>query len=142
MGKAEIVEDSVMKISQKPQIINVRDFCNECGNCDSFCPTAGAPYQTKPKFHLTKESFDAEPTGFRFEDGKLFCKKPGFVSSLAFENGSVVYESPAVAAKFGKDDFELKEFSIKNGVSDAINLEHVSEMFLLLKNLKDFPLFQ
>jgi putative selenate reductase len=142
MGKAEIVDSSVIKISQKPQIINIRDFCNECGNCDSFCPTAGAPYKTKPKFHLTKESFDAEPTGFRFEDGKLFCKKSGFVSSLAFKNDSVVYESPQVSASFGKDDFELDEYSIKNGVSDAINLEHISEMFLLLKNLKDFPLFQ
>jgi putative selenate reductase len=142
MGKAEIIDNGILKISQKPQIINVRDFCNECGNCDSFCPTAGAPYKTKPKFHLTKESFDAEEAGFHFENGKLLCKKPGFISSLAFDNGLAVYESPAVTARFGKDDFELKDYTIKNGVSDAINLEHISEMFLLLKTLKDFPLFQ
>jgi putative selenate reductase len=40
-------------ITQKFQIINIGDFCNECGNCSTFCPTSGAPYRVKPKFSLT-----------------------------------------------------------------------------------------
>ncbi|MDZ7765969.1 MAG: putative selenate reductase subunit YgfK [Melioribacteraceae bacterium] len=46
------------EVNQKYQIININDFCNECGNCDTFCPTSGAPYKVKPKFALSKESFD------------------------------------------------------------------------------------
>jgi putative selenate reductase len=41
-------------ITQKFQIINIGDFCNECGNCSTFCPTSGAPYRVKPKFYLSK----------------------------------------------------------------------------------------
>ena len=26
------------------------DFCNECGNCDVFCPDLGGPYTLKPTF--------------------------------------------------------------------------------------------
>jgi len=141
-GKAGIIEKGVMKITQEPQIINVRDFCNECGNCDSFCPTSGAPYKTKPKFHLTRESFDIEPAGFMLEDKKLIRKKDKMLSSLSFEDGSVVYEASNIVAYFGRDDFSLKGFNLKGAVADTIELAHVSEMYLLLKNLADFPLFQ
>ncbi|MBU0528743.1 putative selenate reductase subunit YgfK, partial [bacterium] len=48
---------------QSTQIITIGDFCNECGNCDTFCPTAGAPYKTKPHLFLTKDSFLQESEG-------------------------------------------------------------------------------
>ena len=34
-----------VRIAQRFQIINLGDFCNECGNCTTFCPTSGAPYR-------------------------------------------------------------------------------------------------
>ena len=37
-------EDGVIPITQKHQIANFADFCNECGNCDVFCPEDGGPY--------------------------------------------------------------------------------------------------
>ena len=36
------------------QIVNVGDFCNECGNCTTFCPTSGAPYRDKPRFWIDR----------------------------------------------------------------------------------------
>jgi len=30
------------------QIACYADFCNECGNCDTFCPEYGGPYIKKP----------------------------------------------------------------------------------------------
>ena len=36
---------------EKPrQIGNFADACNECGNCDVFCPEDGGPHLTKPRF--------------------------------------------------------------------------------------------
>lgn len=32
---------------KQPQILHIDRLCNECGNCKSFCPYAGAPYQDK-----------------------------------------------------------------------------------------------
>jgi putative selenate reductase len=63
-GKIEIIEDKPFRLTQSYQVINIADFCNECGNCRTFCPTAGAPYKDKPKICLTEESFRAEPNGF------------------------------------------------------------------------------
>jgi putative selenate reductase len=46
--------------SQKNQTANLGSYCNECGNCTTFCPSAGSPYVDKPKIYLTKEEFDHE----------------------------------------------------------------------------------
>lgn len=54
------------------QIIHLDGMCNECGNCDSFCPHIGKPY--KDKFTVFWTDFDFEEssnTGFlKLDDGK------------------------------------------------------------------------
>lgn len=56
----------------KSQIIHLDGMCNECGNCDSFCPHIGKPY--KDKFTVFWTNFDFEEssnTGFlKLDDGK------------------------------------------------------------------------
>ncbi|MDD5089508.1 MAG: FAD-dependent oxidoreductase [Candidatus Wallbacteria bacterium] len=58
-------------ISQRFQVLNIVDFCNECGNCATFCPTSGEPYKIKPRLCLSAESFN-------HEDGdRYFCSGQG-----------------------------------------------------------------
>ena len=40
-----------------PQIIHVDTICNECGNCNTFCPWKGAPYRDKFTYFTSPESF-------------------------------------------------------------------------------------
>jgi putative selenate reductase len=47
-------------IEREQQIGNYADFCNDCGNCDVFCPEDGGPYVEKPRFFGSKETFDAD----------------------------------------------------------------------------------
>jgi putative selenate reductase len=47
-------------VTRKHQIANFADFCNECGNCDVFCPEDGGPYLLKPRFHGSLEAFRAD----------------------------------------------------------------------------------
>ncbi|MFO0554191.1 MAG: hypothetical protein U0271_37770 [Polyangiaceae bacterium] len=47
-----------MSIGKKHQIGNFSDFCNECGNCDVFCPEDGGPYVLKPRFFGSEEAFE------------------------------------------------------------------------------------
>ncbi len=42
---------------KKHQIGTYADFCNECGNCDVFCPEDGGPYIVKPRFFGTPEDW-------------------------------------------------------------------------------------
>ena len=51
------------------QIIHVDYMCNECGNCETFCPYNSAPYKEKfTLFHRTEEMEDSENDGFAFVD--------------------------------------------------------------------------
>jgi putative selenate reductase len=56
-------------LNKKHQIANFADFCNECGNCDVFCPEDGGPYILKPRFFGSERSFDefADHDGFYVE---------------------------------------------------------------------------
>ena len=46
-------------IERQHQIGNYADFCNDCGNCDVFCPEDGGPYVEKPRFFGSKDTYDA-----------------------------------------------------------------------------------
>ena len=62
-----------LKIGRPRQIGNFADACNECGNCDVFCPEDGGPHIAKPRFFGEVESWKATPQrdGFAFSmDGE------------------------------------------------------------------------
>ena len=41
-----------------PVIVHVDYMCNECGNCNSFCPYSNAPYQNKFTLFANEKDFD------------------------------------------------------------------------------------
>jgi putative selenate reductase len=47
----------MVHIEKSQQIANYVDFCNDCGNCDVFCPEHGGPYIKKPRFFTSRESW-------------------------------------------------------------------------------------
>jgi putative selenate reductase len=49
-GTAVAVTGGVFEVRKAHQIATFQDFCNECGNCDTFCPEDGGPYVEKPRF--------------------------------------------------------------------------------------------
>ncbi len=57
-----VIEASATKfeITEKMQIACYADFCNECGNCDTFCPEYGGPYIKKPSFFGSVDSWRAD----------------------------------------------------------------------------------
>jgi putative selenate reductase len=48
-------------IEQAHQLANFADFCNECGNCDTFCPEYGGPFIEKPGFFGSRASYQGRP---------------------------------------------------------------------------------
>jgi putative selenate reductase len=49
-----------LAVKRKRQFANYADFCNDCGNCDVFCPEEGGPYKVKPRFFGARATFDAD----------------------------------------------------------------------------------
>jgi len=81
--------DGELVIEEKHQIANFADFCNDCGNCDVFCPEDGGPYIVKPRFFG------------RLEDWKGFAHLDGF--HLAETGGGSV-----VRGRFGGVEYTLR----------------------------------
>jgi putative selenate reductase len=46
----EKVGGGTFKVGKSHQIATFADACNDCGNCDVFCPEDGGPYLEKPRF--------------------------------------------------------------------------------------------
>ncbi len=61
------------------QLANWADACNDCGNCDIFCPEDGGPYIEKPRLFSSHDSYlaDAPRPGFfvhRAPDGSVTAR--------------------------------------------------------------------
>ncbi len=54
-----------------PQILHIDRLCNECGNCEVFCPYTGAPYKDKLTLFATDADFEnSGNAGFFFVDSE------------------------------------------------------------------------
>jgi putative selenate reductase len=47
-------------INQPYQVAVFTEFCNECGNCTTFCPSAGRPHRDKPRLYRQRAEFERE----------------------------------------------------------------------------------
>ncbi|MBF0366125.1 MAG: putative selenate reductase subunit YgfK [Oligoflexia bacterium] len=57
-GAVEVGEQRSLIFEQAYQVANIGEFCNECGNCATFCPSSGRPYLDKPKIYLTQKAYE------------------------------------------------------------------------------------
>jgi putative selenate reductase len=51
------VPGGVFQLAKGRQFANYADACNDCGNCDVFCPEDGGPYVEKPRFFGSLETY-------------------------------------------------------------------------------------
>jgi len=111
-GSWSVEESGKLVLEKKHQIANFADFCNECGNCDIFCPEDGGPYVLKPRFFGSRESFRE----FSNHDGFFIERNNGGDTVLArfsqdeyestLMNGEVQFSGPGFNIRFSADDPE------------------------------------
>jgi len=122
------------RIEQKEQIITIAGFCNECGNCSTFCPTSGAPYKTKPHFHLTEESFNSEESGYFITGERLLYKENGAIHTLSVNGSEIRYYCKAASACFDAANFSISEITLSADGLESFSFRKAAEMYFLLKN--------
>jgi putative selenate reductase len=94
--------------SSPHQLANWADACNDCGNCDVFCPEDGGPYIEKPRLFSSLSSFlsDAPRPGFflrREGDGSLTVRGRwggGDVELLVAPDGSALFRDGVAELRF------------------------------------------
>jgi len=123
-------------IKQAYQIVNIGDFCNECGNCTTFCPSAGRPFMDKPKFHITKESFDRSDFGFHLiNNDTMLIKTDGKTADMTETENGYLYKEPELAVEVAKDTFKINKI-IMNNIPSSKEISYISKYALLFKNIK------
>ena len=107
-GALEPAGSGVLKIERKHQIANFADWCNECGNCDTFCPEYGGPFIQKPSFFINRTTWldNARRDGFYVTktDGltQIVGRMEGKVYSLTVdpEHAQACYNDGSVEVNF------------------------------------------
>jgi len=131
---------TMFSVDQAYQIAVLTDFCNECGNCVTSCPTSGKPYEDKPRLYLNQEEFDAQ-TSNAFMVTKIgdttavFARFDGATHRMSI-NGTVEYTSPKVSASFD-DAFVLQSAAVGDSVADGdeVSLEAAATMYAVWRGI-------
>ncbi|MCD4683817.1 MAG: DUF559 domain-containing protein, partial [Bacteroidales bacterium] len=138
-GQFNIVPDNHFSVTQKPQILHIADWCNECGNCTTFCPTSGSPYRDKPHLYLNREAFELDDDCyFLYHDEKspkLLYRKEGHLMQIEETEMEFVFSHDQSEIKLAKSDFEIKEFKLDDTLEE-IDLIKAAEMKVILGGAK------
>ncbi len=131
-----------IEIRQSSQIIHIADWCNHCGNCNTFCPSADAPYKIKPHLFLSEEAFLNENEGFWFERKKrhdiLHQKANNRLSKLVVENSQLIYEFDTNKFFIDRSSLKINKFEITGTGSDVIASNEVVEMYVVYQGASSF----
>jgi len=141
----ELGELTDFVVDQQLQIALLTDFCNECGNCVTACPTAGEPYRDKPRLYLDRSDFEAEAdNAFMMSaegDTSVIEARFGGETHRMAVNGAVEYESPALRAVLATETLEVQ--SVESGAGSDVgtgpSLEPAATMYAVWKGMQSMP---
>ena len=131
--------ESHLKIQQKYQVLNVADFCNECGNCTTFCPTKGSPFSDKPRFCLTEKSFNQTENGFLLQKDSLTTtllhREGDKVMTLTKDENEYNYSDTEISVTFDLVDFHIINTIKLKADNSEITLNKAAEMKVLIDSV-------
>jgi len=149
-------EAGSLVLEEKHQIANFADFCNDCGNCDVFCPEDGGPYVFKPRFFGSEAAWreDARAPGFfvgrdgggdlvlgRGEQGEYRLRIAGGRIDLEGDGFRVAFvaEDPAGTVEAtGPDDIDLTWYFILEYLRKAVlDPHHVNYVNALVEEKEE-----
>jgi putative selenate reductase len=109
-------------VAQRLQIAVLTDFCNECGNCVTACPTSGTPYLDKPRLYLDRADFEAQASNafMLLGDGVMEARFGGLTHRISV-NGRIEYTAPGFRAVLDRETFALIE-AVPTGAVDGERL--------------------
>ncbi len=145
-GKLVELRRSPFAVAQAVQILNVGDFCNECGNCTTFCPTSGRPYHDKPRFWLDKAGFEeAKGDAWRLERNgaelMIEARLGGWRHQLVRQGNAAQYRGPQLSARLAADPWRVVEVEPSAAITEGtqIDLTACATLIALLASAPVLP---
>jgi len=128
----EVVGDGVVSapalfvITREKQWAVFADLCNECGNCDTFCPESGGPQRVKPRFHGSRASFEAagDTDGILLEPGghALSARLAGVTYRVAWDDGGARFSDGVLEATLDAEHRVVATRALGNAEGHRLSL--------------------
>jgi putative selenate reductase len=138
-GKLMVANQETFAVTQTRQILHVDDFCNECGNCATFCVHQGKPYTEKPRLFLQRRNFELEDDNAFYAEGTahtatIYRRERGQESQLKVQDGNLTFENAHIRTSLSPE-FEIQEMALKEAFDDEFSLREAAEMAVILKGI-------
>lgn len=135
----QYADDRIFEVNQQYQILNIANYCNECGNCTTFCPTNSAPYKEKPHIYLTRSSFNEAEEGFFIEEAentKLIYKNGEETQTLTDKGPEYIYETSRVKVIIEKHHFQPRQTMLKLNGNYEVSLREAAAMSIIMQGAR------
>ncbi len=140
-GKWELLDPEPFVIKQKYQQLHIADWCNHCGNCNTFCPTADAPYKVKPHLFIDRNAWQESEEGYWLERNNgvavLHQKHADGPVSLEEQSDSYMFVSHGMRIRLNKTDLAVMEVSAESSKTET-HLGQAIAMHQILRAAKSF----
>ena len=143
-GGAELSAAGVLELRQKYQLVHVVDFCNDCGNCATFCPTAGAPHRDKPHVFLRFRDFEKATDGFFLKapvpggPRVLLARAAGELQHLRLYPDRLDFENRNCLLRLRSEDFSYLAAEWRREADPAFDGRLLAQMAVLVEFLPHF----
>lgn len=145
-GDLQVVGEETFRVDQTRQILHVEDFCNDCGNCTTFCVHTGQPFMDKPRLFLNEEDYgQAQDNAFRIErtgDGWTIRRREGGEESqltLEVDGGGMRFENRHLRLRLGPDS-AMMPMTLEESFDGVFSMERAAEMVVILTGvLRSLP---
>jgi len=136
-GGVAAVGEEVVAIRQRRQILHIDDFCNECGNCTTFCAHDGRPYAAKPRLFLRREDYEAETENAFFLCRDALLGREGGVEARLLQDGDgFIYSTRGVRVRLSADG-EFRGAEADGPFVGRIPVRSAVEMAVLFVGIRD-----
>ncbi len=114
-------ETAALELDERHQIANFADFCNDCGNCDIFCPEDGGPYRVKPRFFGSEASWRAaaDLDGFWIGGDRMLARADGSDYALDIDGERRCFAGDGFTLTFDATD---PEGTLQGEATDEVDL--------------------
>ncbi|MGC8959924.1 MAG: putative selenate reductase subunit YgfK [Chloroflexia bacterium] len=134
-GRLEVCGEERFEIVQPRQILHLDDFCNECGNCATFCVHPGRPYREKPRLFLEENAFLREENNAFYIAGRTIRRREGGREArLTLEGEEAVFEDARLRLRLA-EDFALREATLNVPFAGTFSLRPAAEMRVILEGV-------
>ena len=142
-GEIRRVPGGVLRTMKARQFANYADACNDCGNCDVFCPEDGGPQAAKPRFFGSLDNYrrDARDNGF-FVDwawrtiyGTIDGRE--YVLTLDCERDRAIFECPGGTVEIRLSDTSPVAWAPAGEGARSLDLLPYLKLKLLMESVGD-----